>query len=1166
MGERKLCADGWDFALLPPGREPSDIPGPDAPWQPVEIPHDWLIRDAENLYADGDGWYRRALPAGEIPPGARVSLRFDGVYMDSTLFVNRRRACEWKYGYTAFECDLTDYLGPGNNEIHLRVVHRAPNSRWYSGAGMYRNAWLVYRNPVHIAPDGIYVSARREGQGAWAVTVSAELARSGNGGATGGHSLRFAILDPEGRELARTEVPAGDIPEAPAAYPDRDASRAGAEAPAAKAELRVDSPRRWDPADPALHILVTEVVDPTGTVVDTERVRFGFREMAFSPDRGLSFNGRPTKLRGVCLHHDLGCLGAAVNAAALRRQFAILKGMGVNALRTSHNPPAREFMDLADETGMLVVSEAFDMWEKPKTPFDYARFFPEWAERDVASWIRRDRNSPSVVMWSIGNEIHDTHAGPRGLEVTARLAGLVALHDERGNAPATIGSNYMPWENAQKCADVVKLAGYNYAESYYGAHRAAHPDWVIYGSETSSIVQSRGVYHFPASRSILAEDDEQCSSLGNSPTSWGAKSIDACIADDRDAAFSPGQFLWSGFDYIGEPTPYHTRNSYFGQVDTAGFPKDSYWRYKSEWTSLEDGPTVHLFPYWDFNEGQLVDVIVCSNAPTVALFRDGVPVGREDIDHARGRKLHASWKLPWAPGKLEAVAYDGAGREVARDSVRSFGDAATLTLGADKSRLVADGRDLAFVEISARDAEGNPVANANNRVRVRVSGAGRLVGLDNGDSTDTDEYKGTSRRLFGGKLLAVIAAKGETGPVEVTVSSPSLPDARLALEAIKSPHGILGAALDENRESPGNDEIPVRKIELSCDGGTALGPERREATVSARLRPEGATWRDLDWRVTDDGGIDSNLARLEPLGDGSAARVTALGDGAFRLRCSTKNGADKTRLISQLGFSVTGLGKAWLDPYAFVSGGLWSRTNAELGNGNERGVATPREGESLVCFDGLDFGPWGSDELTIPVFALDGEPFPVEIWSGMPGDPDRELLARETYDIPTIWNTYQPVTWKLSRRLRGIASVCFSIGRKVHLKGFAFARDRKAWATLSALENDGAYGDAFTPVPERDAIENIGNNVSLEFGGMDFGDEPCSVIVICGRTPLERNSITIRFEGEGGADTRIVEFPRCAGYEERAFAIEPVRGDRKVTFVFLPGCRFDFRWFRFEKG
>lgn len=554
----------------------------------------------------------------------------------------------------------------------------------------------------------------------------------------------------------------------------------------------------------------------------------------------MLLNGVKTKLNGVCEHHDLGALGSAFHTAALRRRLEILKDMGVNAIRTAHNMPAAELMDLADEMGLLVVSEAFDMWERSKTTYDYARFFKDWALKDVRSWVMRDRNHPSLFMWSIGNEIYDTHADKKGQELTSMLMEAVLQYEPKGNGKVTIGSNYMPWENAQKCADIVKVAGYNYAEKYYHQHHAEHPDWIIYGSETASIVQSRGIYHFPFEQSILADDDEQCSALGNSSTSWGAKSAEACIIAERDAAFSLGQFIWTGFDYIGEPTPYHTKNSYFGQIDTATFKKDSYYIYQAAWTNYKEHPMVHIFPYWDFNPGQMIDVRVCSNAPKIELQFNGETVGTYEIDHVHGTQLAGWWKLPYEPGELKAIAYDEAGQIIAVDIRKSFGDASRICLKADKGTLLANGTDLIFIEITMEDERGNAVENANNRVQVQVGGAGRLIGLDNGDSTDYDPYKGTSRRLFSGKLMAIVAASLEAGTITVEVTSKGVVGSKLQLQSLPvADRGIGISANTRNLALPcvmGNvEEIPLRKIEIISHSGQQFNENRREMNVHAIL-------------------------------------------------------------------------------------------------------------------------------------------------------------------------------------------------------------------------------------------------------------------------------------------------------------------------------------------
>src|SRR5690606_29368026 len=548
------------------------------------------------------------------------------------------------------------------------------------------------------------------------------------------------------------------------------------------------------------------------------------------------------------------------------------KEMGVNSIRTAHNMPAVELMELADEMGVLICSEAFDMWERPKTPYDYARFYPDWWQKDINSWVRRDRNHPSLIMWSIGNEIYDTHASERGQELTRELMELVEQLDYKRNAVVTIGSNFMPWENAQKCADIVKIAGYNYAEKYYDQHHAEHPDWIIYGSETASVVQSRGVYHFPFEAPILADDDEQCSALGNSTTSWGAKSAEACILAERDTPYSLGQFIWTGFDYIGEPTPYHTKNSYFGQIDTATFPKDSYYVYQSCWTDYKTKPMIHIFPYWDFNVGQIIDVRVASNAPKIELQLNGKTIGTFEPEHKSGTQLVGWWKVPYEPGELKAIAYDEEGKVIATHVRRSFGDAKKIRLQADKEQMLADGRDLIFLEISMEDEQGNPVENANNRVRVEVTGAGRLLGLDNGDSTDYDQYKGLSRRLFSGKLMAIIGATLEPGDIEVKVTSKGMEPAVIKFESLQAaPEAVAGVtARMANTDMPivmgSADEIPVRKIEIISESGQKLDPTKREIIVRAKLHPADASYQDVEWSVVNDAGIESNIAKVEANG------------------------------------------------------------------------------------------------------------------------------------------------------------------------------------------------------------------------------------------------------------------------------------------------------------
>ncbi|MEH6992166.1 glycoside hydrolase family 2 TIM barrel-domain containing protein [Neobacillus drentensis] len=1139
MNHKTLFNDGWEFAKS--SLEITD--SATLKFNPVDLPHDWLIYNTLNLYENSIGWYRKTFTYTKEEE--QVLLCFDGVYMDSSLYVNQQFIGEWKYGYSSFEHEITEQLIEGENEILVKVVHQSPNSRWYSGAGIYRNVWLRTRAKTYIVSDGIYITTKQKEDG-WEVEVDTDL--SINEDVQLSHTISY-----KGQMIAAaSKIVVAGI----------DSSKQN------RQRLMVKNPDVWSPDEPNLYQLTTQL-QPAGEIQEIESIsqNIGFRTINLDPQHGFFLNGKRMKLNGVCEHHDLGALGAAFNKAALKRRFVILKEMGVNAIRTAHNMPAKELMDLADELGVLVVSEAFDMWERSKTPYDYSRFFKTWAPIDIKSWVMRDRNHPSLVMWSIGNEIYDTHADQKGQEITKMLLDEVRKYDPKENASVTIGSNYMPWENAQKCADIVKVAGYNYAEKYYQKHHEEHPDWIIYGSETASVVQSRGIYHFPFEKSILADDDEQCSALGNSSTSWGAKSTEACIIADRETPFSLGQFIWTGFDYIGEPTPYHTKNSYLGQIDTATFKKDSYYIYQAEWTDYKTSPMVHIFPYWEFNNGQTIDVRVCSNAPKIELQFNGVTVGTHDIDHIHGTELVGWWKLPYQKGELRAIAYDETGKVIATDVKRSFGDAKKICLQADKKELIADGTDLIFVEINMEDENGNPVENATNRVNVDVTGAGRLLGLDNGDSTDYDQYKGKSRRLFSGKLMAIIGARVEPGKIQMEVSSNGFKTQVVEFESLPINDEVLKgiSAHMYNCEVPvvmgSVEEVPVRKIEIISEAGQLFDETRKEMMVRAKLHPADASYQEVEWSVVNEAGIVSNIAKVEAFGHD--AKITALGDGEFRVRCTSKNGTDKTKLISQLEFIAEGLGTAYKDPYGFISAGLYDYSQGEVGNGNERGVATSRDGETQVGFHDIDFGLYGSDTITLPIFALSSEEYSLQIWEGMPDEDGSELVADVIYQKESKWNVYQEETYRLSKRLRGITSICFVLQKKVHLKGFSFEKQNRAFEQNDAAECDHIYGDTF--VLREHCVEGIGNNVSLEFEEMDFTSEGCTKLAIKGRSPIDKNTIHIRIVNQEGESNQLVEFTQSDEYEERVFELERITGVQKVTFIFLPGSNFDFGWFRFKR-
>lgn len=1131
MNIRHLFNEDWTFSKGNIDADLATLPS----FQPIAIPHDWLIEDTKHLYADSLGCYKKTFYWDAS--AEHVFLQFDGVYMDSTLYVNNIEIGEWKYGYSAFEFEITSALRAGENEIVLLVRHQAPNSRWYSGAGIYRNVWLRATSNQFIPTNGIYVSTQQKTATDWQVTIETDVQTDIS--VTLRHKIeKNGIVMTEGTKylhMSDTIV----------------------------TELDIHSPLLWNAEQPQLYDLVTELW--TEECVERIVTPIGFRTITLSPFEGFIVNGEKSKLKGVCEHHDLGALGAAFNKTALKKRLVLLKEMGVNAIRTAHNMPAKELMTLADEMGFYVVSEGFDMWERQKTEYDYARFFKEWFQKDVASWIKRDRNHPSLIMWSIGNEIYDTHASDRGQTITQLLVAAVLKHDPQKNAAITIGSNYMPWENAQKCADIVKIAGYNYGESYYAEHHERYPDWTIYGSETASVVQSRGIYHFPYAHPILSDDDLQCSALGNSTTSWGARSPEACIIAERDTPFSLGQFIWTGFDYIGEPTPYHTKNSYFGQIDTALFPKDSFYIYQASWTDYKTKPMIHVFPYWDFNPGQIIDVRVATNAPKVRLFLNDLLIGEKEIDHVNGIELVPTFKVAYQPGTLKAIAYDENNRVIAEQERHSFDDPHYINLSPDKKELKAGTDDLIFITVQTTDKNGHIVENAKNRMNISVTGAGRLVGLDNGDSTDYDQYKGTSRRLFSGKVSAIIAATNESGPIGVTVSSKGLASKTIILEAISGYE-----TFSETHYFPENttraleigleDELPIRKIELSAHEGQSFSPEKRTLSISAQCYPFDASYQKLEWQIVMAGGVPTDIATIEAAPE--EVRVTAHGDGQFRIRCTSNNGKNHVDIISELELSAEGLGAAYKNPYDFISGSLYDYHEGNIGNGNERGIATSRESGSFVGYHQINFGKYGSDTIHLPLFALSDAPHQIQIWDGIPYATDSTLLADVLYQKNPIWDVYQSETYHLSKKLTGIKSLYFAFNERIHLKGFSFEKPQRAYQKNHILDADSMYGDTFTKT--KDAVEKIGNNVSFVFDNMDFGETGLKRLRICGHSPIDKNTIHIRFQNEFHQLNQLIEFDKSEGYTERIFELDSVTGNQNVHFIFLPGSQFNFKWFKFE--
>lgn len=1127
-----LFNDGWQFCLCDIGTELSALPG--RHWYDVELPHDWLINDTSKLYETGEGWYRRSLPCSAEQLSGRVLLNFDGVYMNSTLFVNGKEAGSWTYGYSAFEHDITDFLHEGENELLLRVSHQSPNTRWYSGAGIFRDVMLKLRPAAYIGTNGVYIHSAPQPEGGWTTEVETDVV-----GEASDIRMLLEVFDPAGASMGGYGLEAhfdGGHEKFTASFNSTD-------------------PELWSVDDPMLYTLKISLYSGS-ELLDCVNETFGYRTAEFDPDRGFLLNGEPVKLHGVCMHHDLGALGSALNEAALARQLRIMKEMGVNAIRTSHNMPARQLVQLCDEMGLLVDSEAFDMWEKPKTEFDNHRFFTEHAERDVRSWIERDRNHPCIIMWSIGNEINDT-IDPHGLDITKRLYEYVLKYDPKGNAAPTIGSNYMGDENAQKCSDVVKLAGYNYSEYLYDEHHAKYPDWVIYGSETASAVRSRGIYRFPVELPLLTGEDCQCSSLDNSVVGWGSSAMKSWRLD-RDCPFCCGQFIWTGFDYIGEPTPYNTKNSYFGIVDTAGFPKDIYYFYQSVWISPEQKKVLHIVPsYWDFIPGQEIDVLIYSNARDVELFLNGKSIGSHVMELETSQDMRAHFKVPFEPGVLRVVGHFADGSECS-EVLHTPADPAAVVLTSDKETLLADGRDIAFVEISTVDVNGIPVGNARNLIRVEVSGAGRLVGLDNGDSTDYDSYKGDNRRLFSGKLLAMIESTLEPGEITVRAYSEGLENAELRLVS-ENCGEVSGVSVVTENKFPAvcrayTGEVPARLLLPEVDVNS-FDPERRSAEIRAKLLPENCTYDDISWSVVRRNGVESNLAQVE--GSGRSAVVTAKGDGEFFVRAMVHNGAEHPQVIADIPFTAEGLGAAVRDAYSFISASTLDSSNVPT-NIIEDGALSNFDGRTVMTYSDIDFGKTGSQIISLSV----GTCFdmPVEVWEGTPDDG--KLICRVDFGNNGHWCGFAGQDFALAERLTGVRTISVVIDSRVIFGGFSFVPIERAYDTNWVGEADSVYGDDYRIDGRR--VADIGNNVIINYEGLDFGEDGSEALIISGETGNPMNQIQLRYTPAGGAQkTVLLEFQQDGGREQR-FDIPKLSGVNDVSFVFMPGSRFDFDWFRFE--
>lgn len=746
----------------------------DSSWRSLHLPHDWSIEGqfsksnpstpGGGALPGGTGWYRKhfSVPQAEKDedgnPLRSVFVEFDGVFMNSTVYVNGKEVGTRPYGYSSFSYNITDYLVPGDNLMAVRCDNsEQPNSRWYAGCGIYRNVRLVTTSQAYVIYNGTCVTTPVVDKDA-EVNYKATLMS-----AFKDRKVRIVntILDAKGRKVTSigmdTTLTAGlNI---------------------LNGSLKIRNVHRWDIKDTYIYTLRTQIF--AGKKLQDEYLsRFGVRTCRWDPDNGFMLNGREVKLLGVCLHHDMGCLGTAVHRRALQRELQTLKDMGVNAIRTSHNPPSPVLLELCDEMGFLVMDEAFDMWRKPKTQYDYSRFFDEWHARDIQDFITRDRNHPSVIMWSIGNEIPEQYDAKEGnadnMALAKQLSGLVRELDT--TRAITSGCNFVNPGNNILRSGALDVYGFNYQPQLYDSCRVWFPGKPLIGSETASSLNSRGVYYQPSEVKRLPQQwwqtydspDHQCTAYDVCSAPWGNLHEEAW-KPIRDRKWMAGTFIWTGFDYLGEPTPYGwpSRSSYFGIVDLAGFPKDVYWFYKSEWT---EDTVLHLFPHWNWTKGQQIDIwAYYNNADEVELLVNGKSMGRKSKTRD---VMHVIWpKVNFEPGKIEAVSYKN-GKEVARDVRYTAGKAIALKLDTDRATIADDGYDLSYVTISAVDENGHEVPTAGDMLHFSVTGEGELAGIDNGNPADTLSLKGSDKAMFNGRALAVVRSlRGRKGTATLSVTS-----------------------------------------------------------------------------------------------------------------------------------------------------------------------------------------------------------------------------------------------------------------------------------------------------------------------------------------------------------------------------------------------------------
>lgn len=774
-----LLEKGWKFTK----GEVSDAEATgfnDTKWKTVTIPHDWAIfgpfdknNDLQNVAVTqnfetqaslktgrtgglpyvGTGWYRTTFHS---TPGKQTTLIFDGAMNEARVFVNGKEACFWPYGYNSFYCDVTGLVNEDgkNNVLAVRLENRPQSSRWYPGAGLYRNVHVVTTEKIHVPVWGTQITTP---------FVKDEYASV---------CLHTTILNAEKTELTVTT----DIVDADGQVVSTKTNKGyiNHDQPFTQ-NFIVEQPKLWSPETPILYKAVSKIY-AGDTLLDTYTTRFGIRTIEYVPDKGFYLNGKRRKFQGVCNHHDLGPLGAAVNVAALRHQLTLLKDMGCDAIRTSHNMPAPELVELCDEMGFMMMLEPFDEWDIAKCDNGYHRFFNEWAEKDMVNMLRQYRNNPCVVMWSIGNEV-PTQWSPEGYKVAKFLQDI--CHREDPTRPVTCGMDQVKSVLANGFAAMLDIPGLNYRAHMYDEAYERLPQNLILGSETSSTVSSRGVYKFPVERKAGAMyDDHQSSSYDLEYCSWSnIPDIDFARAEDHD--WTIGQFVWTGFDYLGEPSPYDTNawpnhSSMFGIIDLASIPKDRYYLYRSVWN--KEAETLHILPHWNWEgrEGEKTPVFVYTNYPSAELFINGKSYGRQT--KRKDGTVENRYRLMWydavyQPGEVKVVAYDEQGNPAAEKTIRTAGRPHHIELVTDRTSLQADGKDLAYVTLRIVDKDGNLCPNDGRLVSFKVKGAGKYRASANGDPTCLDLFHKPEMHAFGGMLTVIVQSGEKVGDIELQATA-----------------------------------------------------------------------------------------------------------------------------------------------------------------------------------------------------------------------------------------------------------------------------------------------------------------------------------------------------------------------------------------------------------